>query len=363
VRFRSRLASSDRITVYLHANVTDIFVSSTGQAITALGVQTLTGPRLRVTADIFILCCGGIENARILLNCSRFFQSGIGNEYDLVGRFFMDHLMTVGGTLVPRDSYYDLAPFQWRGRYDRGVPLTLVFKNSAQAIRQRKLSGCSIFLDPQYDSLGQTSKVESSASFQAVRSLIHDVKDGRPPKQIQERGCTVLDDPQSILEALYYRLTKLIVGQGAIKAVTVRMTSEQSPNPLSRVILTEKVDALGTRIVGLDWRIGSTDYDSLHETAMTFATGVGGTGFARMRVGAPSELDIMSAAHQMGTTRMHDDRRYGVVDRNCLIHGMTNFFIAGSSVFPTTGRVNPTLTIVALAIRLADHLRIEAKRP
>jgi choline dehydrogenase-like flavoprotein len=63
--------------------------------------------------------------------------------------------------------------------------------------------------------------------------------------------------------------------------------------------------------------------------------------------------------HHMGTTRMHDDPKQGVVDRNCQVHGIDNLFIAGSSVFPTGGYNTPTLTIVALALRLADHLKAE----
>jgi choline dehydrogenase-like flavoprotein len=360
-RFRSELASSDRIKVYLHANVTDIVVSPNGQVVTALDVRTLTGRELRVTADIFILCCGGIENARMLLNCSGYFPSGIGNEYDLVGRFFMDHLNTFGGTIVPRDSNFNLAPFLLHGGRDGDVPISLVFKNSAQAIRQEKRSACSVFLDPQYEIFEQISKVESSPTFEAVRDLIRDAKHGRIPEKIEERGCAVLDDPQSIVTALYYRWAKRLGNRGALKTVTVRMTGEQLPNPFSRVVLTEKLDTLGMRKVGLDWRIADDDYESLYETAMTFARSVGATGFGRMRVPTRGEVNPRTGCHHMGTTRMHDDRRQGVVERNCRVHGIENLFIAGSSVFPTTGRVNPTLTIVALAIRLADYLKLEAK--
>jgi choline dehydrogenase-like flavoprotein len=361
-RFRSELVSSDRINVYLHANVTNIAISPNGQVVTALDVQTLNGRTLKVSADIFVLCGGGIENARILLNCSRFFPSGIGNEYDLVGRFFMDHLLAVGGTIVPRDKYFDLGPFRLHGGRDGNVPVSLVFKRSAQAIRQQIGSGCSVFLDPEYENSERISKAESSASFEAVRSLIRDAKAGRVPQEIQERGCTVLDDPQSIVTALYYRLTDPQENRSALKTVTVRLTGEQLPNPLSRVVLTETVDALGMRKAGLDWRIAAEDNDSLYEMAMTFARGVGATNFGRMRIPARDEITVVSGCHHIGTTRMHDDPRQGVVDRNCRVHKINNFFIAGSSVFPTTGRVNPTLTIVALAIRLADHLKLGAKR-
>jgi choline dehydrogenase-like flavoprotein len=361
-RFRSELSSSDRINVYLHANVTDIVVSPNGKAVTALEVQTLTGRSLKVTADVFILCCGGIENARILLNCSRFFPSGIGNEYDLVGRFFMDHLRAAGGTVIPRDKYFNMNFFELQGSLDGNVPVTLVFKNSAQTIEQGKRSGCSVFLQPEYENSERISKAESSASFGAVRSLVRDAKAGRLPQNIQERGCEALDDPQSIVTALYYRFTDPQGNRSLLKTVTVRLTGEQTPNPFSRVILTEAVDALGMKKAGLDWRIATEDHDNLYEMAMTFARGVGSTGFGRMHIPTREEITVDSGCHHIGTTRMHDDRRQGVVDRNCCVHEISNFFIAGSSVFPTAGRVNPTLTIVALAIRLADHLKLETKR-
>jgi len=67
-------------------------------------------------------------------------------------------------------------------------------------------------------------------------------------------------------------------------------------------------------------------------------------------------LKIESSCHHIGTTRMHPDPKQGVVDQNCRVHGISNLHVAGSSVFPTSGHANPTLTIVALALRLADHL-------
>jgi choline dehydrogenase-like flavoprotein len=126
------------------------------------------------------------------------------------------------------------------------------------------------------------------------------------------------------------------------------------------VTLTDKHDALGMKRVGLDWQIADEDRDNLYQTAMALARGVGATGFGRMKLSIQPGRDqsfITTAWHHMGTTRMHDDKKQGVVDRDCRIHGLGNFFIAGSSVFPTASRVNPTLTIVALAIRLADHLK------
>jgi choline dehydrogenase-like flavoprotein len=141
-----------------------------------------------------------------------------------------------------------------------------------------------------------------------------------------------------------------------LKSIFVRLEGGQMPNPESRVVLTDKVDVLGMRRVGLDWRVTDAEHLSLHNTAMEFARGVGLAGLGRMRVHTMDEIQPSTAYHHMGTTRMSRNSKSGVVDENCCVHGIANVFVAGSSIFPISGRVNPTLTIVALAIRLSDWL-------
>jgi choline dehydrogenase-like flavoprotein len=154
------------------------------------------------------------------------------------------------------------------------------------------------------------------------------------------------------------------MSKSKLKSVAIFLEGEQSPNPDSRVLLTDERDALGMRKTGLNWKIAAKDRDNLFQTTMELARGVGASGFGRMVLSIKEGDDqsmISTAWHHMGTTRMHDDDKQGVVNRNCQIHDIDNFFIAGSSVFPTGGRVNPTLTIVALAIRLAEHLKAKVR--
>jgi choline dehydrogenase-like flavoprotein len=136
---------------------------------------------------------------------------------------------------------------------------------------------------------------------------------------------------------------------------------EQVPNPDSRVRLTEKRDTLGLRRIAVDWRLLPTDKEGIRIAHQLIAAEVKRSGFGKMRIDLPEdEEQILYGAsgggHHMGTTRMHVNPRWGVVDPDCRIHGLRNIFVAGSSVFPTGGYANPTLTIVALAIRLADHM-------
>lgn len=139
---------------------------------------------------------------------------------------------------------------------------------------------------------------------------------------------------------------------------------EQAPDPESRVSLAPERDALGLRRVQANWRLGELE----RRTAARFASYVGAE-FARLGIGRcrlepwlrddhiPLTDALAETSHYIGTTRMADDPSEGVTDRDCAVHGMANLFVAGSSVFPTAGQANPTLTLVALALRLADHLR------
>jgi choline dehydrogenase-like flavoprotein len=142
-----------------------------------------------------------------------------------------------------------------------------------------------------------------------------------------------------------------------------QLSTEQEPNPDSRVTLSDKKDAFGLNQVDLDWRLTANDYRTVTEAAKALATGLGVKDLGLLRIdidrkgkdGWPEHLGW--GWHQIGTTRMSDDPKLGVVDRDCRVHGVANLYIAGSSVFPTSGAGVPTLTIVALAVRLAEHLR------
>jgi choline dehydrogenase-like flavoprotein len=359
-RFRSQLSSSDRIKIYLNANVIDIAANDSKQAIQSLDVRTLNGCKLTVTATAFVLCCGGIENARILLNCTRDFATGLGNQHDLVGRFFMDHLGARAGVIVPQIEIDDLGPLDRHNgaALDRGGLM-----NAAATVRQPGRRGCSLIMYPVYDTDKVAVEAMQSPSYQAFHQIMQHAKRGSLAPDFLEQGCTVLEEPQAISRVLYRRLSARFRPR-AVQAIIVAMEGEQSPNPASRVTLSEDVDPLGMRRVMLNWQVDPIDSSNLYQTAMELARTVGATGLGRMVVNLEpgNELSkIWTCYHHMGTTRMHDDPRQGVVNRHCAVHGLWNFYIAGSAVFPTGGRANPTITIVALAVRLADHLKLTVK--
>ncbi len=150
----------------------------------------------------------------------------------------------------------------------------------------------------------------------------------------------------------------------------IGLTSEQEPNPESRVLLSERTDALGMPVSNVRWKLSDLTRYTIRQYALLLREE-----FARASIGEISLDDwVMGDAepwtdhvtdqfHHMGTTRMNDSPRLGVVDSNCRIHGVSNLYVASSSVFPTSGHSNPTLTIIALCMRLADLLKAEAAKP
>ena len=140
---------------------------------------------------------------------------------------------------------------------------------------------------------------------------------------------------------------------------------EQSPNPESRIVLSSEKDALGMPRANLRWRFTSLDKRSIRVFYELLGKEMGRAGLGRVQLkdwlldGDDDKWpNILSGGwHHMGTARMHEDPKQGVVDANCQVHGLANLFVAGGAVYPTGGAVNPTLTVVAVSLRLSDHLK------
>jgi choline dehydrogenase-like flavoprotein len=154
---------------------------------------------------------------------------------------------------------------------------------------------------------------------------------------------------------------------GEVGGLIAMVNSEQLPNSESRVTLGEVKDALGTQTVNINWQLLPEDKRGMAEGHRLFGIELGRANLGRYQTFVPLDKSdvwpdgMIANGHCMGTTRMHADERLGVVDENCRVHGMSNLYVAGSSVFPTGGTFNPTFTIIALALRLADHIKSELK--
>ncbi len=349
------LRSSPNIIVYFYANACRFETNDAGSQVQSLSVRTLSGRGFKVNAKVFIVAAGGIENARVLLASGPIEGQGIGDGRDLIGRFFMTHIEYWGGRIAvadpPTDFYFDPGGDRttyWDG-YTRREFVSFVGL-SEETMRQRHLP--NIKLRWEYEVPVARAVVDAATHILTLsegidgiladlHSILHDIE-GRPEH---------VSSKQFLREGL------------PVTGLALRFTLEPMPNPNSRVRLSRERDAIGVRKVAVDWNLTAEDKRNGAAILRLLGAEAARTGFGRVRSFLEDGDDekwppgMFGDHHHMGTTRMHRDPSLGVVNEDCRVHGVGNLYVAGSSVFPTAGAANPTLTITALAMRLADHLK------
>lgn len=309
--YGEKLASDPDTTIFLHAAVTGLEYDNNGHVQTAK-VQTLEGARYTVRAGRFVLAAGGLEVPRLLLHTASEERPALGNQSDLVGRCFMEHYGYTPGFVMTR------AELRYHRHDGRGGALMPVIAPRPELMAAKRLNNACLLLDA----------VEPDTVW--------------PPEALATPGLARgLDGP-----AWRYRIT---------------MINEPSPNRDSRVTLSGERDALGMQRLRLHWTIAESDLAGVDRMVAAFGRWVGASGLGRLQYSRPVSPEtterFSGGMHHMGTTRMSENADHGVVDADCRVWGTNNLYIASSSVFPTAGYANPTLTIVALAVRLAEHLK------
>jgi choline dehydrogenase-like flavoprotein len=325
-RYRAELEASASVRVLLHATAVRLAADPEGRRLEAIEAMG-PGGRFTVASPRYVLATGAIENARLLLASRDVAPAGLGNDRDLVGRHFMDHpAVALGDVVLPywrllMDNYSVHFPVRVPHRIQGGLRLAPEWQR-----QQGTLNALVLLKDlptaEQWPELGQE-----------VAAFATDVL------QLAEEHA----DPQAGTQ--YFGALDLI--------------GEQAPDPSNRVTLTDQQDDLGLPRVKLEWRFGERDETSLRSAADRLIRSLGAE--LRGRVRRLIDGDALWqrtrwSNHHIGTTRMAATAERGVVDPDCRVHGIENLYVAGSSVFPTSGCSNPTLTILALALRLADHL-------
>lgn len=367
-RYRSRLSSLTNLKVMLFANAIEIVTDATASTVTAIEVGTLNGKRFSVTAKSFTLASGGIENPRLLLMSNKVQAAGLGNGRDVVGRYYMDHPRVKSHWLRVADanryrSLYDATLHRihsGRGHISRDIEVHLAPTFDVQ--REQKLSNSRTYLVARYSN-------DLTKSFFALKALQRAISGrthfGYPRSRVIKDVLRQL--PTLLLNAPTTAMTVADVRLNSVRNrhdYSLETVFEPVPNRDSRVTLSTQRDALGLPQVIVDWRLTEQDRD--HFTRQTKLVL---DGLTRARVIEPVEGhrqgeaawpdDVMGCWHHMGTTRISQDPNKGVVDADCRVHGISNLFIAGSSVFPTVGSDSPTITLVALALRLADRIKAD----
>ncbi|MGI9309698.1 MAG: GMC oxidoreductase [Gammaproteobacteria bacterium] len=346
--YEETLTNSANIKLVLHANLTEIQRSGDGRRVESVTIRSLQGKSASVKASQYILACGGVENARILL------ANDFDQELDFVGRCFFFHarpttamfLLSDQARLEQFDLYSD-----WQIVNDQKLRFAIRLNEKEQA--RLGIGNHAIMLRP---TPAPPYPMELKRIVDRLRGEIS--LDG-----FMDDLYGTIQQMDAIADRVEH---ELFPDEEPLPVLATRISMDQTPNRNSRVTLNDETDALDMRRVTLNWAHTDEEISALKKMHELLGQSLGASGLGRLQL--LDTLDNSDAlhreiqmggggGHQMGTTRMSTTPATGVVDRNCQVHGVDNFYCAGSSVFPTGGWMNPTMTIIALAIRLADHLK------
>lgn len=379
-RYRRRLELASRVRVLLGASCTRLQLAQDGRSLAAVRVQSLRGAQRWVHARATVLAVGGLETARLLLACTDVARAGIGNEHDVVGRYYMCHIAgQVGQLQVAGD------PARVRHGYERAPEGVYCRRRLAvTAAEQQRLGLANLVArlhfarisDPAHGSgvLSGLFLARGLIGYEYARRL-HD-----GPTRAQDwlrHAHNVLAHPLETTGFLAHWLRWRTLAARKFPSVILRnrqnrfsleVHAEQRPLAHSRVTLVEARDALGLPRLRVDWRWDRQDIDSVRRSLDVMVQAFAASGVARLSYQPETlEQDLLRfgayGGHHLGTARMGQDRRTSVVDAQCQVHGVRNLFVAGSAVFPTSSQANPTLTLLALALRLSAHLQARLQRP
>ncbi|MGU3330870.1 GMC oxidoreductase [Methylobacterium mesophilicum] len=351
MRFGPQAIAQDLSGVHCLINATVVHINTThnGCKVIDLTVRSPDGSTRIVTPQITVLCGGGIENARLLLSSNRIFRPGVGNLNDQVGRHLMDHPHGIVGQVEPDDLQRVQHIFGSRRLKIHGRP-AIVMQGatlSPRAQREHGLLNCAVWYN---------GTVAEDDPYGTISRIMRH-------RNVSKKDLSILAKNTYFVLAGSARL--LFKGRTPARRLSshdLHAIVEQVPNPDSRVTLGDALDFNGVPISRIDWRVHPLEKQSVVMLAKYFASECARLGLPVPRLSdelldSNEVLSFFDMAHPMGTTRMSSDSKNGVVDSNCAVHGIDNLYIAGSSIFPTSGHANPTQTLVALAIRLADHIK------
>ena len=338
-RYKETMVNAENIHLYTYANLVDIKANEAVSEISEVTIANYEGKTHTVRARQFVLACGAIQNARMLLACNKQAPNGLGNDNDVVGRYFLEHLEIKSAELwLTKPLSTDF--YQWQF----GVTKARAELAIAESLQQ------------ELQILNGTADLMPMSVGKNMKPRI-DVWQSEDPRKS-------LDNTLQMFQSAAQKGSEE-KGENLDRAFMMNTRIEQAPNPDCRVTLDTEKDSLGIPKTKLHWELSELDQRSIRKMYEIIGVEMGKAGIARLKLmdyladGDDSIWPEFTQAgwHHMGTTRMSDDPKTGVVDANCTVHGIHNLHIAGSSCYATAGAPNPTLTLVALSLRLSDHLK------
>lgn len=367
-RYARELREQRGLRVLLGANVIDLETTEDRSTVVSVKAATLGGRRLRVRAGSFVMATGGLETPRVLLCAMARRSLDLGASARNVGRYYMTHLAgNVGRVTLSAPSVHGYR------RDDAGVYCRSRFtiaEASQRAARIGNMAARLHFTDP-----GDPSHRNGVLSLAFLaRGLIGweysvRLRPDRPRPILPHVTNVIRDLPRTAAFAARWVALRRLVGRRLPSVVveprhgvhSLDVHAEQAPNPESRITLGAGLDRFGNPTLRVEWRHSPIDLRTVRVGVAMIATDLQRSGAGRIEWSDQSvDVEMLRhgayGGHHIGTARMAERPEDGVVDRNCRVHGTRNLYIAGSAVFPTCGQAPPTLTIVAMALRLADHL-------
>ncbi|WP_337188876.1 GMC family oxidoreductase [Phenylobacterium sp.] len=378
--YRREISASPNVQVIAEATAVK-FRRGGGDAAAALACVGPGGGSFDVRARVFVVAAGGLETVRLLG------YSGMGDTHGLLGRTYMCHVESNLGEMR-------LAPATRGIRYGferthDGVYARRRFTLAEE--RQRELGVMSVAVRPHHPGVADPSHGHPvlSAMFLAKRFII-------PEYARRFAAQADQDNPRKARSDLVAHIRNVTLGAPALAGFVLDWTyrrylsrrripyvalpsaagvfpldlnAEQEPNLASRVLLTDSLDRNGTPRLRIDWRLTQADYRTVTVTLRELRAAFRRTGCGDVAFDDENLDDLVRdnvkpvGGHHIGTARMAASPSRGVVDAACRLHDVPNLYIAGAATFPTSSHANPTLTIVAMALRLGAHLRAELGAP
>ena len=374
-RYGHKLRAASNIRVVLHANVTGLHLNAAGTHLDSLSVRSLKGRSLSVRASRYVLAAGGLENARLLLANRDVHAQGIGNPHDVLGRYYMCHIAGTVGALKIDRPLDDV----WHG-YDMTDDGIYVRRRLALRPEVQRASGIGNFIVRLHH-----PRITDPAHRNAILSLLFLAKliipyeygkrlHGGEPATLRmwlQHVRNVATGPFDAAGFAWHMLKDRRLAERKFPSIIIKpkanlfsldFHAEQQPAAESRVELMRDVDALGMPKLRVDWRYTPVDVDTVSRSIALLAREIERTGVGAFTYD-PADIEFEMTrygaygGHHIGTARMGTDPAHSVVDPDCRVHGVSNLSIASCAVFPTSSQANPTLTVVALALRLAARLR------
>ncbi|MGI9648418.1 MAG: GMC oxidoreductase [Acidimicrobiia bacterium] len=352
-----RLQQSNNITTYLGATALQIELGTDEGEVTAISAAAVNGKRFTVKARHFVLAGGALGTVRLMLASDSRAKEGVGNQNGMVGRFFAEHPHIVAGRIALSSEAGRRRPrFAAIDRGLTGLRARIEMERPAAGIR------AGIHLDEDVrrrEGLLNVIAHLRPPSLEPPRSALEFFREARHRnlgKALRLVPQLIREFP-AVVQVVYRRLLK------RPRELELYVQVETSPYPDSRVALSDQKDAFGMPRADLQWKIDPADKDNLRRTLQLMADELSALGLGRLElepwVTEPGDVwadEAFGGLHLMGVTRMSVDPEDGVVDPDGKVHGLSNLWVAGSSVFPTFGAANPGMTLVATSLRTADRL-------